>query len=212
MPHHVTQRGNRRMQTFFGEDDYRAYLSLLVDWCARCDVRVWAYCLMPNHVHLIVVPSREDDLARALGETHRRYTRRVNIREDWRGYLWQGRFASFVMDEPHLLGAAAYLERNPVKAGLVEEAEQWAWSSAKAHVSGKPDGVAETDWLTDMTAGWVRTWREYLRQDEVSALGETLRRHESTGRPLGEESFVRKIGVLVGRDLLRQKPGPKTKK
>ena len=163
-------------------------------------------------MHLIVVPSSEDGLARALGETHRRYTRRVNFREDWRGHLWQGRLASIVMDEPHLLGVAAYLERNPVKAGLVEKAEQWPWSSAKAHVSGKPDGVAETDWLTDMTAGWVCTWREYLRQDEVSALGETLRRHESTGRPLGEESFVRKIGVLVGRDLLRQKPGPKTKK
>ena len=85
-------------------------------------------------------------------------------------------------------------------------------SSAKAHVSGKPDGVADTDWLTDMTAGWVCTWRKYLRQDEVSALGETLRRHESTGRPLGEKPFVRKIGLLVGRDLLRQRPGPKTKK
>ena len=167
---------------------------------------------MPNPVHLIVVPSHQDALARALGETHRRYTRRVNFREGWRGYLWQGRFASFVMDQPHLLGATAYIERNPVKAGLVEKAEQWPWSSAKGHVRGKPDGVAETDWLTDMTAGWVCTWREYLRQDEVSALGETLRRHGSTGRPLGEESFIRKIGVLVRRDLLRRKPGPKTKK
>jgi putative transposase len=200
------------MQTFFSDDDYRAYLSLLVDFCVRCDVRVWGYCLMPNHVHLIVVPSGQDGLARALGETHRRYTRRVNFREGWRGYLWQGRFASFVMDQPHLLGAAAYIERNPVKAGLVEKAEQWPWSSAKAHVRGRPDGVAETDWLTDMTAGWVCTWRKYLRQDDVSALGETLRGHESTGRPLGEESFIRKIGVLVGRELLRQKTGPKTKK
>ena len=212
MPHHVTQRGNRRQKTFFSEEDYRAYLSLLVDWCARCDVRVWAYCLMPNHVHLIVVPSRADGLARALGETHRRYTRRVNFREGWRGYLWQGRFASFVMDEPHLLAAAAYVERNPVAAGLVDRAEQWAWSSAKAHVRGKPDGVAETDWLADRTAGWVCTWREYLRQEEVSALGKTLRRHENTGRPLGEESFIRKIGRLVGRDILRHKPGPKPKK
>ncbi len=223
MPHHppspggydvtgVTQRGNRRMETFFGQDDYRAYLSLLADWCARCDVRVWAYCLMPNHLHLIVVPAGEDALARALGQTHRRYTRRVNFREGWRGYLWQGRFASFVMDEPHLLSAAAYIERNPVAAGLGEKAEQWPWSSARAHVSGESDGVAETGWLTEMTAGWACTWREYLQQDDVSAFGETLRRHQSTGRPLGEESFVRKIGLLVGRNLLRHKPGPKTKK
>ena len=97
--HHVTQRGNRRQPTFFQEDDYRAYLDLLGQWCGRCGVEVWAYCLMPNHVHLIVVPESEDGLRRGLGEAHRRYTRRINFREGWRGHLWQGRFASFAMDE-----------------------------------------------------------------------------------------------------------------
>ena len=142
-PHHVTQRGNRRMQTFFGEDDYAAYLSLVGQWCRREDVRVWAYCLMPNHVHLIVVPSTPEGLARALGEAHRRYTRRVNFREGWRGYLWQGRFSSVVMDEPHLLNATAYVERNPVRARLAHRPEQWPWSSAGAHVTGQGDALAE---------------------------------------------------------------------
>ena len=128
--HHVTQRGNRRMQTFFCDEDYQAYLSLLGEWCGEFDVRIWAYCLMPNHVHLILVPSTADGLRRAVAEVHRRYTRMINFREGWRGCLWQGRFASFVMSEKHLMGAVRYVERNPVKAGLVTRAEDWRWSSA----------------------------------------------------------------------------------
>ena len=144
-PHHVTQRGNRRQQTFFSDGDYREYLALLGQWCTEYGVRVWAYCLMPNHVHLILVPPSEDALCRAVGETHRRYTRHVNFREGWRGHLWQGRFASFVMDEPHLLAAARYVERNPVKAKLVRKAENWPWSSAAAHAGGQTDDLVETD-------------------------------------------------------------------
>ncbi len=106
LPHHVTQRGNRRQAVFFSEEDYEAYRGLVVEHCAAAGVAVWAYCLMPNHVHLILVPPDAAALHRALGEAHRRYTRRVNFREGWRGYLWQGRFASFVMDDGYLLVAA----------------------------------------------------------------------------------------------------------
>src|SRR5512137_3121050 len=103
--HHVTQRGNRRQQAFFRDDDYRAYRALMAQWCQSCGVAVWAYCLMPNHSHLIVVPRSEDGLRRAIGEAHRRYTRLVNFRKKWKGHLWQGRFASFLMDEKYLLAA-----------------------------------------------------------------------------------------------------------
>jgi len=151
-PHHVTQRGNRRMQTFFGEADYRAYLSLVSEWCSRHGVAIWAYCLMPNHVHLIAVPAAAEGLARALGEAHRRYTRQVNFREKWRGYLWQGRFGSVAMDEPHLLAAARYVETNPVRARLVASAEDWPWSSAAAHVSGKEFRGHNTYLLTNCGA------------------------------------------------------------
>jgi len=100
IPHHITQRGNRRQQTFFNDDDYRAYLSLMAEWCNKYDVGIWCYCLIPNHVHLIAVPKTKDGLNLATGEAHRRYSRRINFREGWRGHLWQGRFASFMMDEP----------------------------------------------------------------------------------------------------------------
>ena len=145
IPHHVTQRGNRRQDTFFRDADYREYLYHMAEWCNRCGVEVWAYCLMRNHVHLIVVPESEDGLRRAIGEAHRRYTRYVNFREGWKGHLWQGRFASFPMDEEWLIAAARYVELNPVRAGLVRRAGEYRWSSALAHLSGEDDILVRTE-------------------------------------------------------------------
>lgn len=207
MPHHVTQRGNRRQQTFFCDADYRAYLGLMRHWCGKHSLRVWSYCLMPNHVHLIMVPSSEQALCRGIGEAHRRYTQMVNFREDWRGHLWQGRFNSFVMDEPYLINAARYIERNPVRAKLVEKAEDWPWSSAATHAAGKPDSFAESLWLRDLTAGWVCTWGDYLNQSDNDDLGKSLRLHETTGRPMGEKPFLERLGVQLGRHLLPGKRG-----
>ena len=212
MPHHVTQRGNRRQKVFFNKPDYRAYLEIMREWSARYGLRVWGYCLMPNHVHPIVVPATEDGLARDVGDAHRRYTRRINFRKGWRGHLWQGRFASFVMDEPYVLSAVRYVERNPVRARLVRRAEDWPWSSAAAHADGKPDPLAEGDWLAELTAGWVCTWAEHLREPADPDIAQRLRRHESTGRPLGERAFLRRVGRLLGRDLLPRKGGRPRKK
>jgi len=105
IPHHVTQRGNRRQQVFFKEEDYCLYClykSLISQYCKLHRVKIRAYCLMPDHVHLVLVPSEKAALACAIGEAHRRYTRSINFHKDWRGYLWQGRFASFPMDEKYL--------------------------------------------------------------------------------------------------------------
>ena len=134
------------------------------------------------------------------------------MRKKWWGFLWQGRFASCVMDEPHLLSAAAYVERNPVKAGLVARAEDWPWSSAAAHVSDGLDPVADSDWLSDRIAGWVCSWGEYLTGEDLPETARLLRRGESTGRPIGDETFVTKVGRLLKRDLTPKKPGPKPKK
>lgn len=141
VPHHVTQRGNRRQPTFFGDGDYALYRSLLATACRQHRVVVWAYCLMPNHVHLILVPDSSDSLRLALGEAHQRYTRAINRRQGWVGHLWQGRFASCALDAEHLIAAARYVELNPVRAGLTEQAADWPWSSAKAHLAGRDDGL-----------------------------------------------------------------------
>jgi len=205
VPHHVTQRGNRRMQTFFCDEDFAAYLELMTRWCHRYGVEVWAYCLMPNHVHLIAVPAAPSSLARAIGEAHRRYTRRVNFREGWRGHLWQERFASFPMDEHHLLAAARYVEQNPVRARLVREPWEWKWSSASAHVAGKDDVLARAAPLLEM----VGDWRGFVARPVEQEQAELLRVHSRTGRPLGAWQFVKRLEAQIGRLLSRQRPGPK---
>jgi len=208
IPHHVTQRGNRRQPTFFRDEDYTAYLELMREWCGRQKVEVWAYCLMPNHVHLIAVPSSEDGLRRAIGEAHRRYTRMVNFRERWRGHLWQGRFASFPMDEAYLLAATRYVERNPVRARLSRCAWWYRWSSAKAHVEGADDVLVKVKPMLDR----VGDWKAFVRVREDEDERDTIRRHERTGRPLGSEKFLAKLERLAGRVLRRRKPGPKRKR
>jgi len=129
-PHHVTQPGDRRQQTFSCDDDYLLYIELMAKRCSRSSVAVWAYCLMPSHVLLIVVPSSEGRLCCAVGEAHRRYSRRINFREGWRGHLWQGRFTSYPMNERHLLAATGYVELNLVRAALVKSPGAYSWSSA----------------------------------------------------------------------------------
>ena len=206
IPHHVTQRGNRRQEVFFAEADYRIYLELLAAFSQAAGTRVLAYCLMPNHVHLILLPADEAGLRGAVQETHRRYTRYVNRREDWRGYLWQGRFASFPMDQPHLLMAARYIELNPLRARLAGWAADYPWSSARAHLAGRDDGLVKVAPLLAL----VDDWAELLGAgpDEVAA--ETLRRHARNGRPLGDAGFVSALEARLGRAFAPRKRGPKS--
>ncbi|PLX95311.1 MAG: transposase [Desulfuromonas sp.] len=203
-PHHITQRGNRRQQTFFCDDDYQAYLDLMAEWCHRYKVEIWAWCLMPNHVHLIAVPETEDGLARAIGEAHRRYTRRINFRQEWRGHLWQERFASFIMDENYLLAASRYVELNPVAADLCQMPGDYRWSSARAHLRDEDDGLTTLSPLREM----VSDWGAFLATD-AKVDNETFRRHERTGRPLADASFVTMLEETLQRPLLPQRPGPK---
>jgi putative transposase len=208
VPHLVTQRGNRGQPVFFGDDDYEIYKVLLAEGCRAAGVAVWAYCLTSGQVHLILVPSDEDGLRAALGETHRRYTRLVNAREDWRGYLWQGRFASFPVDNTWLLACARYVELNPVRAKLARRAHDWRWSSARAHLKGRDDALVRVKPLLERVDDWAAFLSEGLTEEEREA----IRKGERTGRPLGAASFVKRLEKKLGRTLARQKPGPKPKK
>jgi putative transposase len=197
-PHHVTQRGNRRQPTFFNDGDYLAYLDFAAEAFAAAEVEVWAYCLMPNHVHLIAAPRRAEGLAGAVGTTHVRYTRRVNGRERWTGYLWQGRFASFPMDAEHLRACVRYVGLNPVRAGLVQQASNWPWSSVRAHVHGAPDRLLTLDALApvlgDDPAG-------FFAVDAPEEARRKLRRASVTGRPLGAREWVKALEAATGRPL-----------
>ncbi len=204
-PHHITQRGNRRMETFFSEADYHEYLHLMAQWCDRARVQIWSYCLMPNHVHLIAMPESEDSLHKAIGEAHRRYTRYINFQKGWKGHLWQGRFASYPMDEDHLLAAARYIELNPVRAGLVKKPGDYKWSSAPAHLEGRDDILVKVAPLSAI----VNSWQDLLQTDVTEDEKKSIRNHERTGRPMGSDHFLKRIEKITNRILKKQKPGPK---
>ena len=170
-PHHIVQRGNRKMNVFFKDNDYRFYLDLLKEWCAQCNIDIWAYCLMSNLIHLILVPHDLEGMAKAMGEIHKRYSVMINKREGWTGHLWQGRYASFDMDDAYALSAVRYVEMNPVAAGLVERPEHYRWSSAAAHMGYRSD-----DFLIDDPLGArIHNWEEYLMMPEQNTILQTLR-------------------------------------
>jgi putative transposase len=202
-PHHVTQRGSRRQATFFCTRDYQVYRQLLANARASAGISVWAYCFMPNHVHLIVVPTHGDSLATFFSEAHRRYTRSVNLREGWRGHLWQERFHSSVMDEAHLLAAVRYTELNPVRAGLCSRPADWRWSSVHAHQAGLDDMLVTVRPMLDR----IHDWPRYLQGDPLSVEVEALRRNARAGRPSGSDDFIGQLEVLTGRRLRRARPG-----
>ena len=205
IPHHITQRGNRRQEPFFGAEDYQAYIGLMREWCGYGKVEVWAYCLMPNHVHVIAVPTPAEGLRRAIGEAHRRYTRRVHVREGWRGHLWQGRFASYPVEEPSWLAATRYIEQHPVRGGLAGTPGEYPWSRVAAHVAGEDDALITVAPLLALVGNWTDFLATGAPEDEVTA----PRRHERSGRRLGREPFVAAIEGKLGRSLRRGKPGPK---
>ena len=205
IPHHITQRGNRRLETFFNEADYHEYLHLMAQWCNLCRVRIWSYCLMPNHVHLIAVPGSEGSMHKAIGEAHRRYTRYINFQKGWRGHLWQGRFASYPMDESHLQAAARYIQLNPVRAGLVEKPEDYRWSSARSHLQGEDDVLVKVAPLSSI----VNNWHDFLKMDVTEKEKRAIQSHERTGRPAGNDVFLKMLESITQRKLKKQKPGPK---
>jgi putative transposase len=182
VPHHVIQRGNRQQPIFFSDADRMRYVEMLAEACVRHATRCIAWCLMDNHVHLVLVPPSADALRAAMSSVHTRYAQRINLGQGLSGHLFQGRFASYAMDEAHLMIAVRYVENNPVKAGMVVHAEDWRWSSARAHVLGRDDG------LTDVAAlgQHVRNWRAYLRDGvEAADRDEALEAALRSGQPLG---------------------------
>jgi len=203
IPHHIVQRGNRSQKVFFSSKDKEFYLNLLHKHAHESGLSLWAYCLMDNHIHLIVVPEKEDSLAKGIGDTNKYYTRMVNFRENWRGYLWQGRFSSFPLDGKYLYAAIRYVERNPVRAGIVEKAEDYEFSSARAHVYKKKDRLLSDNFVNEE----IKDWKAFLEGDDMEQDVMLFKKHARVGRPLGQEGFTEKLEKMTGRILKPQKPG-----
>lgn len=205
-PHHVTQRGNHRARVFFSPHDQAAYLHLLRDRAARHAIEIVAYCLMPNHVHLVVVPESADALHRAMGVVHSQYARRINRMKDRTGHCWQSRFFSSPLSERYFLNAVRYVEQNPVRARMVARAEDYQGSSAAAHCGLQGDPLVEVKPRSPLLAAivsWSRWLAEGIADDEL----ETLRKNGSQNLPCGDDEFVSRLEASAGRSLRFRPPG-----
>jgi putative transposase len=205
LPHHVTQRGNDRQRIFHSDADRLYYLDQYAHYARRMGVETLAYCLMDNHVHWVLRPESEKALAQTFHALDTKYAGRTNARNGRSGHLYQGRFFSAPLDDDYLWAAVRYVERNPVRARMVDRAEDYAWSSAAAHCG------LRSDWLLSFEfppASVIANWSEWLRT-ETPGQAETLRRQTSAGRPCGSDSFVAMLERALNRALRPQKRGPK---
>lgn len=210
LPHHVTQRGNGRRDVFFSDDDRRMYLAILRDHCRRNDLSMLAWCLMTNHVHLVVIPEHENSLAAAFGRTHNEYAHWLHVKQRRIGHLWQNRFHSCPLERRHLWDAIRYVEVNPVRAGMVESAADWRWSSADAHITGEdPWQISDLAWWhANCPPDW---WPQVLASGyRDAAIAIRIREATHTGRPLGSDGFIRELELTVERPLRPGKRGPKS--
>jgi len=205
MAHHITQRGVDHCPVFQTDSDRLTYLQLLRGSLAEADVKVLGWCLMTNHVHLVILPNREDSLALVLRRTHGRYAQYYNARIGRCGHLWQNRYFSCVLEPDHLWKALGYVDLNPVRAGIVETAEEYPWSSARAHRSGEDvDRLLDLEWWRGQEE--ARGWQE-LQGDE--AADRELERCTYAGRPFGRPEFVEQLGDRFGRRWTRGRPKKK---
>ena len=204
VPYHITQRGNRRQEVFFTDADRLQYLSHLKDYSERYGLNVLAYCLMTNHVHLVAIPLKPDSLALTLRTVHMRHSQMINAEFGWSGHLWQGRYFSCALDDPHLWAAVRYVERNPVRARIIDNAGNYPWSSAAHHLGLRKDTLISGNTI------WTRPvdeWDEALREPQNESVVDLLRTRTRTGFPCGGEDFIKKLSEILGKPLLERGRG-----
>ena len=207
VPHHITQRGNRREPVFFTDEDRTAYLDWLKEYAERSEVDILAYCLMTNHIHLIAVPASEESLHSLLKPLHMRYAQRINRAKGWKGHLWQGRFFSSALDDAYLWAAIRYVERNPVRARIVRKAENYRWSSAAGHCGLIDDPVLTRKATWKRQFAGIGDWSAWLAEGDEPQEMEVLRRNVEKGLPCSAPKFIQMLEKLTGRDLQYRPPG-----
>ncbi len=207
IPHHITQRGNRREDVFFHDEDCQTYLEWLRYYSQEHGLEILAYCLMTNHIHLVAVPSTEYSLQKALKPLHMRYAQRINKRNRWQGHFWQGRYFSSPMDERYMWATIRYVERNPVRARMVRKAERYPWSSAAAHCGLTEDNVLSTLTKWRKLSDQVDNWSAWLAEGDEGNDLDAIRRNIEKGLPCSSGQFISKLERLSGRMLQYQPQG-----
>ncbi len=207
-PHHIMQRSMEGAQIFTAKEDFQTYCEILKEQCANAGVMVLAYCLMPDQIHLLLMPKNEKALSSAIGETHRQFTNYRNDRQDDKGTFFQNRFYSYPMDESCMLKAASFIEKLPVMAMIAPKAENYIWSSAATHVKGRPDRVMDHKPLLHI----IPDWESFIYLDMPKEEMDSIQSHLSTGRPRGSDTFLDAVEEMIGRPVRAGKRGRKPKK
>ena len=207
VPHHVTQRGNRREQVFFVNSDHFAYLNCMRQYAERYELDILAYCLMPNHVHMVVVPSTENALHKAMKPLHMRYAQHFNRVRGLNGRVWQGRYFSAPLDEAYLWNAIRYVELNPVRARLTYRAENYPWSSAAGHCGLRVDSLltSKPHWRRQVEG--IADWSGWLAMGDETESLTVLRRNTGKGLPCGSPGFIEALERATGRLILQRPQG-----
>ena len=189
LPHHITQRGNSCQKVFKDDTDNRKYLNWVQEYSEKYKLSILAYCLMPNHIHFIAIPHKEDSLAKTFNTAHMRYAQYANKKMQRSGHLWQGRFFSCILDETYLIAAIRYVERNPVRAKLVDMPWNWIWSSAAAHIQ-KGTSLIRLENIFNIIDMDASEWKEYIESKEEESIIDSMKKHTLVGRPLGTGGFI----------------------
>lgn len=192
LAHHITQRGNYRQKVFEKREDYIKYINWINEYSKKYGIQIQAYCLMNNHVHFIAIPNNKDSISKTFDYTHMRYSQYKNIEKKASGHLWQGRFYSCVLDERHEIEAMRYIERNPVRAKLVKKAWEWEWTSAGEHIGSSESHIQIIKDKESLIMN-KKEWKEFLCEKDQDEFIKEIRQKTSTGRPLGDESFIEKL-------------------
>jgi putative transposase len=205
VPHHITHRGNNRQDVFLSDEDRRRYQNLLRDQLEPCAIELLGWCWMTNHVHLVAIPKRPDSLAKLILRVHSRYAQAFNRRYIRTGHLWHSRFFSCTLGARHLQIALLYVDRNPLRAGLVGEATAYPWSSAHEHASGT-DETKMLSWARLSEAGGCADWEQRLKARAEPQEAERLRRATFSGTPFGGPDFRAELERRIGRTLSARPP------
>lgn len=201
LPHHVTQRGNYQQNVFMDNTDRKRYLTWFEEYSSKYGLKIITYCLMTNHVHFIVIPETEHALAKTFNIAHMRYSQYFNKRMKKYGHLWQGRFYSCVLDEKHLMAAARYSERNPVRAGMVKKPWEWEWSSAVTHIGQRKNMFNSGELLRILNMS-ADVWKKYVELEDDEKFVSEFRKYSLTGRPMGDAEFTKNLENALKRKLV----------
>jgi putative transposase len=206
--YHVINRGNGRAEVFHKTEDYAAFIRLIVDANKRLPMRMTGYCLMPNHFHLLLWPHGDGDLSRWMQWLLTAHVRRYHRHYHSSGHVWQGRFKAFpIQEDEHYLSVLRYVERNPLRAALVDRAQDWPWSSLSHDPNARPEGL-----LTVGPVAKGTRWTNHVNGAETDLELQRLRQSVNRGTPFGSETWAEAIAAALGLESsLRPRGRPRKK-